>query len=156
MYQTMLARDMMVTGVITASPEMDVCEAMDLLLQHRISGLPVVDDAGNLVGILSEKDCLPVLIDAVYENMPSMKVGKLMTEPKRTIPPDLDFLAIARIFINEHYRRLPVVDGRRLLGQISRCDLLRVASKMLLPESKHQASFLYLSKVAERGDAPVE
>ena len=65
------ARDMMVSNLTTLSPDMDVLDALDVLLRHRISGAPVVDSENRFLGTFSEKSCIRFVVDAAYEQMPS-------------------------------------------------------------------------------------
>ena len=127
---TLKAEDCMVRNVVTVHPEMDAYEAIGLLLKHEISGMPVVDAAGKLVGILSEKDCLQTLLDAQYHDLPTALVKDLMTPDVNTITPDTDILKIAETFLHEKFRRLPVVDKGQLVGQVSRRDVLRAIEKV--------------------------
>ncbi|MFH1267087.1 MAG: CBS domain-containing protein [Planctomycetota bacterium] len=124
------AEDYMVKELVTVRPETDAYDAIGLLLKHRISGMPVVDQAGNLVGILSERDCLKTLLEAQYHNLPTALVKDLMSTGATTITPDTDILKVADLFLNERFRRLPVVDKGRLVGQISRRDVLRAIQEV--------------------------
>ena len=124
------AEDCMVREVVTVRPDTDAYDAIALLLKHRISGMPVVDESGKLVGILSEIDCLETLIDSRYHNMPTALVKDLMSRDLQTVSPDTDILKIAELFLHERYRRLPVVDKGRLVGQVSRRDVLRALEDM--------------------------
>jgi len=119
------AEDCMVREVITVGPETDAYDAIALLLKHRISGTPVVDDLGKLVGMLSERDCLKTLLDAQYHNLPTALVRDLMSTDLHTVTPDTGMLKIAELFVHGKLRRLPVVDKGRLVGQLSRRDVLR-------------------------------
>lgn len=127
---TFKAEDCMVRTLVTVHPEMDAYEAIGLLLKHKISGMPVVDPSGELVGILSEKDCLKTLLDARYHDLPTALVKDLMTPAVQTITPETDILKIAEMFLHDRFRRLPVVDKGRLVGQVSRRDVLRAIQKM--------------------------
>jgi CBS domain-containing protein len=98
-----------------------------ILLAKRISGAPVIDDAGVLIGVLSELDCLRLLSsDEFYADHQeeAATVKHFMTGAGRTIPPDLGIYAIAHYFLTTPIRRLPVVEEGRLLGQVSRRDVL--------------------------------
>ena len=149
------AASIMIRRVVTLSPEMDVYEAIDLLLQNHISGAPVVDPEGNLIGIFSEKDCMRVLIDGAYNNLPTATVASFMVRQVRSIPEDLDLLSITQIFLSTSYRRLPVVREGKVVGQISRRDLLQAAAKLLRATDDGKPSFLFLSRIADRKDAPI-
>lgn len=109
-------------------PDMPIMKAVDVLLDHQISGAPVVDrKSGKLVGILSEKDCLRLVAKGQLYAEPAGNVADYMTVDVQTIPPDMDIYYAAGLFINNAYRRLPVVNGEgELVGQVSRRDILRV------------------------------
>ena len=138
------AKDVMTTKLITLSPGMDVFQAIGYLLKHRISGAPVVDQ-GNLLGVFSERYCMSVLIESAYDQLPTTKVSAFMNKDLgRTIPEDMDLLSIARIFLDTHYRRLPVLRDGKLVGQISRRDVLRAAHKLSTIVQEREAALLYL------------
>ena len=148
------AKDFMVTRLVTLPPEMDVLDAVRLLLKHRISGAPVVE-AGRYLGVFSEKCSMQVLLDAAYEQLPTNEVRAFMDSDAQTIRPDTDLLSIAQVFLLTPYRRLPVVVDGELLGQVSRRDVLRAAMQALDKKAAPSVSLLYLSALVERGDAPL-
>ena len=115
----------MTTDLWTLSPEVDVYEAVDFLVKHGISGAPVVDDQGKLVGVLTEKDCLTLLAKGANNLPPSGRVEDFMTREVHTIPPRMDIHFAAGVFLAKPYRRFPVVEGERLVGIISRRDVLK-------------------------------
>jgi CBS domain-containing protein len=119
---------------ITLKPDMDVYKAIQILLDGKITGAAVVDDKENLIGILSEKDCLRTLVHGAYSSLPSAKVSDYMTKTVVYIHPDLDVITVADKFLKTSYRRLLVVKEGKLVGQITRRDLLRVIQKIKLTE----------------------
>ena len=123
-------REFMDKKFTTLDPDMDVYEAIDTLLANKITGAPVVDKKEKLVGILSEKDCLRTLTHYAYSHFPAGKVSEYMTREVATIHPDLDIFSVADRFLNCHYRRLLVVEDKKLVGQITRRDLLRAIHKL--------------------------
>ncbi|WP_027859400.1 CBS domain-containing protein [Marinobacterium jannaschii] len=126
MLRSVKASDYMTEGVITFKPETDLFDAINSLLENRISGAPVVDDDGNLAGILSEVDCLKAILALTYhEEEKGGVVGEYMTGVVDTVEHDADIISVSERFINEGLRRLPVVKNGRLVGQISRRDILR-------------------------------
>lgn len=154
--QSIAAKEIMVTRLITLRPEMDVHDAIHLLLKNRISGAPVVDERGNYLGVFSERCCLGVILDSAYEQLPTHDVGSFMDSEAQTISPDTQLLSIAQLFLLSHCRRLPVIDDdRRLLGQISRRDVIRSGLKQLEQTPARESSILYLSAVSGRGQAPI-
>ncbi len=124
-------QDFMVRKLVTVTPETDAHDAIDALLQHGISGMPVVDASGRLVGMLSERDCMKTLTNAQYHNLPTALVRDLMSTALCTVPPDTGLLEVAELFVCNRFRRLPVVDANgKLVGQISRCDVLQAIQRM--------------------------
>jgi len=127
MLRSVKASDYMTEGVITFKPDTDLFEAINALLDNKISGAPVVDDDGNLAGMLSELDCLKAILALTYhEEEKGGVVGEYMTGTVDTVEHDADIISVSERFINEGFRRLPVVNKGRLVGQISRRDVLRV------------------------------
>lgn len=128
------ARDIMVTSLVTLRPETSIFEAIRILLAKRISGAPVVDASGAMIGMLSELDCLRVLSsDEFYadQHEEGGTVKNFMTGAGKTIPPDIGIYAIAHYFLTTPIRRLPVIDNGRLIGQVSRRDVLRGIQRMV-------------------------
>ncbi|NJM25476.1 MAG: CBS domain-containing protein [Bacteroidia bacterium] len=93
---------------------------------------PVLNENRKLVGIISEKDCLRIIVEQAYHNLPSgaRKVEDYMTRDVKTLSPDSDVVAAANEFLNTPVRRLPVVENGTLIGQISRRDILRAAKNI--------------------------
>lgn len=125
MIRSVKVRDYMNREVIALSPETNLYKAIDVLLANRISGAPVVDAQRNLVGVLSESDCLRGILNEAYFEETCGTVRSLMSETVETIDADADILKAAAHFVEHRRRRLPVTEQGRLIGQISRRDLLR-------------------------------
>jgi CBS domain-containing protein len=117
---------------------MDIGDAVSFLLAHKIAGAPVVEHPGSnrLVGILSESDCLRVVSNGAFHGEPKGTVADFMAINVRTIKPTDDVFSIATIFVAKRYRRLPVVDGDRLVGIVSRSDVLRLQKRIWDNRSK--------------------
>ncbi|WP_372368963.1 CBS domain-containing protein [Candidatus Uabimicrobium sp. HlEnr_7] len=123
-------KEFMDKKIFTLDPDMDVYNAIDVLIARGVNSAAVIDKKGTLVGILSEKDCLLTLIGEVYDNLPGSTVKAYMTENVKTISPETDIFVAADIFLKNSFRRLLVVDQEQLVGQITRKDLLRAISKL--------------------------
>ena len=125
-HRILTARDIMAKTLVTLTPDTSIFEAIRTLIQRRISGAPVVSADGQLLGVLSEHDCLRVLSsdEFYFGEEQAGSVRDFMTEPTLTIAPDLDIYGVAHYFLNSPVRRLPVVDGGVLVGQVSRRDVL--------------------------------
>jgi CBS domain-containing protein len=120
-----LVKDYMARTLVTFKPDTDVLDAVHVLVNRRIAGAPVVDDAGNLLGMLSELDCMKVALDAGYHGNWGGPVGDFMSEGVKTVDADMSIIDLAQEFVTSRFRRFPVMDGTRLVGQISRRDVLR-------------------------------
>ena len=103
---------------------------MHKLLQHQLSGAPVVDDNNRLVGFISEKDCLKAALDASYFRREEGSVQDFMSKDVVSISADASLIDAIQIFISTSVRCLPVVEGSRLVGQISRQDILKGLEKL--------------------------
>mgnify|MGYP001551696923 CR=1 FL=1 len=122
--------DHMAGSLITFKPETDVLDAIHKLVQHRIAGAPVVDDQGELIGMLSELDCLKVALNAGYYGDWGGPVADYMTTGTETVDADMSIVDLAQKFLDTRYRRFPVLQGNRLVGQISRRDVLRALGEL--------------------------
>ena len=120
----------MATDLVTFDPDQEILAAMDLLITRRLSGAPVVDAEGRLVGMLSKKDCFRAALNASYYQEWGGAVSDYMTSPVETVGPDMDVIAAAESFLSSPYRRFPVMSGDRLVGMVSRLDLLRSLARL--------------------------
>jgi len=120
-----IVKNYMTTRLIYLKEDMDVYLAIGLLLKNNISGAPVVNKNNDICGILSEKDCLRVFANGSFYNMPGGAVSRFMTQAVATVSPETDLFSVADTFLQHNYRRLPVIKGKKLVGQISRRDVLR-------------------------------
>ena len=115
------------TEVPTLSPETQIMEAVDFLLRHQVTGAPVVDPKGKLVGIITETDLLKLLTEGILGEPPTeATVAECMTTDVITTPSTVDIYYVAGMFLANKFRRLPVVEGDKIVGAITRYDLLRV------------------------------
>ena len=132
-------REFMDRHVQTISPDLDIMDAVDFLLEKRVTGAIVADSKGKLTGILTEFDCLRLLThgDARAE-APRGKVRDFMTAQVQTIPPTMDIYYCAGLFMDVSFRRFPVVEDGRLVGAITRFDLLRAVHRYLAPQTGEQ------------------
>ena len=130
MLKQVTVKDYMASNVITLSPEMGISEAVKIFLSNRISGAPVVDESGKLMGLLSEKDCIKVIHDATYHEAMDGKVGDYMSTEIKTVPGHMGIVEVSELFINHSYRRFPVLEDDKVIGQISRRDVLKALDKI--------------------------
>lgn len=127
--------DYMTRQLVAFKPETTLYEAMNVMLDKRISGAPVVDDAGAILGVISEIDFLDAMLKAAYYGQLEGAVGDFMTVGAETIDASMDLYEAAKLFIGARRRRLPVVQNGRLVGQLSRRDLLRAIRDWSAPKA---------------------
>ncbi len=120
-----LLKDFMKTNPVTFTPDMDIHNAMKVLVENWLSGAAVIDLRGNLVGLLSESDCLRVGLSAAYHDEWGGTVGDYMTKEVKTVDVDASIIEIAELFTKTSFRRFPVLQDNRLVGQISRRDVMK-------------------------------
>lgn len=118
-------RDFCCTEVVTVEPDTPLMRAVYLMLKHDISGMPVVDAQGRLVGILTERDCIVKAVEAGYLEELGGEVAEYMTMDPKTVGPDDSLMDVAERFTDSPFRRFPVVLHGKLVGVIGRRDVLR-------------------------------
>lgn len=124
-----MVSDYMTTDLITFTADQSVVEVMQVLVDNKIHGGPVVNENGELQGIISDADCMKQISEGRYFNMPmgDIKVRDYMTTTVSTITTDLNIFDCASLFDKHNTRRFPVLQDGKLVGQISRMDILRAA-----------------------------
>lgn len=147
----MKVRDVMQPDVVTVTPETPLEKAIEIMLARRISGLPVVDAAGGVIGILTEGDLLRRIETGTQLEMPGWRawlagpgrgardyvrtharqVSEVMTRPVITVPADTELSEIVALMESRRIKRVPVLEGGRLAGIVSRADLLRALERLL-------------------------
>ena len=145
----MKVKEIMVKDVTSISPETGADEALDLLEKMQISGLPVIDENGKLVGMFTEKDILSYILPSyiervgrfIYEENPKstkkkfmelskIKVRQLMRKDVVTTTEDTTLCEVARVMLTQKARRIPVVDkSGKVVGIVARCDILKAFAK---------------------------
>lgn len=124
------AKHYMSSHVITFQMQDDVLEAINKLLQKRITGAPVLDEHGNLVGTLSEAECIRVVLHAAYNQSKGGKVGDFMSSEVTTVDVDTSIMEIAEKFDKTWSRSFVVVDDVDVVGVISRVDVLKALDSL--------------------------
>ena len=125
-------KDYMTTSLITFSPSQKVHSVVEAIIKNKISGGPVVNEKNELVGIISEGDCLKQLSESRYYNMPLEEdlVEKRMIRDVETIDGNMDIFDAANKFLSSKRRRFPIVENGKLVGQISQKDILKAALEL--------------------------
>ena len=125
MAKELLVKDYMTRQLTTVTPETEIMRAVHILLARKVSGAPVVDGEGNLVGILTYKDCMRVVLNAAYHSEYCGTVADYMHTDVEVLAPDISIVEAAQMFLDKKYHRYPVVADNVLIGQLSRSDVLR-------------------------------
>ena len=160
----MKAKDVMTRNVVSIAPDATVLQAARLMLQHHISGLPVVDASGTLVGILSEGDFLrrretaterrrsrwleflmgPGKIASEYTHSHGAKVSEVMTDEVRTVDEDTDLEVVVELMEHRRIKRVPVMRADKMTGILTRSNLMHAMVSMARSET-----------AAPKGDADI-
>ena len=125
MLHSLLVKDYMEASLVTFKPDQEVLDAIRLLLENNISGAPVIDQLGNMCGMLSEKDCLRVALNCSYHGELGGKISEFMSPNVVTVDIDDSVLEVAKLFLENPFKCYPVVTDNRLVGMITRHDVLR-------------------------------
>jgi len=117
-------KDVMVKDVITIDPESTLADAIKILISKKISGMPVVDANGEMVGLISEKDILNCIFSG---NLNNTRVKDVMTRNVVSFPLDTDVDKVALAIGERQFRRVPIVDKGKVVGIVSRRDIIKIA-----------------------------
>ncbi len=117
--------DYMSASLITFTPDMPVLDAISQLIEHGISGAPVIDDLGNLAGMITELDCLKIAVQSGYYGDQGGRVSEYMSRDVQTINIETGIVELAQMFLNSSFRRYPVMQNDQMVGIVSRHDVLR-------------------------------
>ena len=141
-------KDIMTTEVITVSPETEIVQATNLLLENRINGVPVTDETGKLVGILCQSDLIaqqkklpipsfftllngliPLIskkqLEKQVQKIAAITVAQAMTPNPVTVQPDMNIEEVAALMVDRNFHTIPVVDEGELVGIVGKEDMLR-------------------------------
>ncbi len=122
---TITVKDYMNAQIVSLAPDTDVMAAINTFVRRGIGSAPIVDERGQLLGMLSEKDCLKFGLAASYEGVQGGPVSGFMTPDVVTVTPDTPILQVATMFVDSNFKRFPVIKDGKLLGLISRANVLR-------------------------------
>lgn len=127
-----LVEDYMTQSLVTFSKDQLIIDVIQTLVDNKISGAPVVNERNELVGIISDGDCMKQISESRYYNMPigDMKVEQFMETNVQTIDRKANIFDCASLFYKHDFRRFPIVEDGKLIGQISRKDILCAALKL--------------------------
>lgn len=116
---------------VKLKPDQEIGEVIKIFNKYRIFGAPVVDDLGNLVGMISGTDCIKAGLQSNFDTSFRGLVSEFMTPEVTTVDADYSCLYVAEMFLKDNYRRYPVVDNGNVIGMIGRTDVLKSLEKYL-------------------------
>jgi CBS domain-containing protein len=116
------AKDIMVKEILTLKENSSAKDAIRLILDKRISGIPIVSDDMSLLGIITEKDLLQL---SFYDTAEEVTVADIMTREVTAMDKDTNLLEICELFLNKNFKRIPITSANKLVGIISRKDMLK-------------------------------
>ncbi|MFV2061581.1 MAG: CBS domain-containing protein [Gammaproteobacteria bacterium] len=121
----------MTRNLVTLSPNMNIMEAVSILCEKHIAGAPVLDQLGNFVGILVEKDCLNAVLDAAYHEQQTGRVENFMHRNVDVVEDQDNITDVANRLIKSGHRGMPVISNNNLVGMINRSDILKAIIKYI-------------------------
>ncbi|NLH41652.1 MAG: CBS domain-containing protein [Planctomycetes bacterium] len=121
-------RTIMSTDLVTVRRYTPIAEVIELIVAYDITGIPVVNDDGTLAGIVTEKDILSLLADVRYA---SGTAEQYMTREVVSFDVNEDFIAICECLMNNHFRRVPILSEGKLVGIVSRSDIIKYITSPL-------------------------
>ena len=130
----------MTRRLVTFQPDQTMDQVLDLLLKKNISGGPVIDEQNNLIGVISEGDCLKEVVKGKYNDIPTLSglVRDHMAKDVKSVSPDMNIFDLAQMFLNMRLRRFPVLKNGKLVGQISQKDVMRAVIKLYNDSHLHK------------------
>jgi CBS domain-containing protein len=146
----MRARDIMSSPVVAATPDTTVKQAAELLASHGFTALPVLDDTDRLVGVVSEADLVANRFPAGPDHelttgedsrTPGATVGEVMTSPAISVAAGADLVDLVTLMLDDRVRSVPIVDGARVVGVVTRRDLVAALArddKSISADVRHQ------------------
>ncbi len=137
-FETVVKYMVPLSEMVTFKPDQPIQDVIATIITKKIAGAPVLDDQNHLVGMISEKDCLRLIVDQAYHNLPAetRKVSDYMTPKVQTLSPTTTIVEAAMEFLNSPIRRFPIVENDRLIGQVSRRHILKAAQDINPPGEK--------------------
>jgi len=130
MSQAVKVRDYMSKKLITLAPGMEILKAINTLINNDIAAAPVVGREGQLIGILTERDCIRIAMSAGYHSEYGGHVADYMSTDVQTIDADSGIVDAVRLFCGQKFHRYPVTDAGKLVGFLSRRDVMRALEKL--------------------------
>lgn len=124
--------DYMTRSIITFQPDQSVLEVMNTLIKYKISGGPVVNEKNELLGIISEGDCIKQISESRYYNQPleNIQVEQHMAKNVETIEGTMNIFDAANKFLKSKRRRFPILENGKLIGLISQKDIIKATLKL--------------------------
>ncbi|MGY5452509.1 CBS domain-containing protein [Agarivorans sp. MS3-6] len=122
----------MTKNPVTVKPSTSLFDAIDIMLTAKVSGATVLNDQREVVGVISEIDCLQAILKGTYHGEIGGMVKEFMTEEVDSVGPEMDILAVAEKLINDKRRRMPVVQNGKFIGQYSIRSILNAVKEFNL------------------------
>ena len=141
MFRSVNALDYVTAQPVLVKANANIFSVIHELIVHKVSGATVVDDDNNVVGIISEFDCLKAILDGSYYNEVNGTAADFMTTEVESLPPHVDIIEVAKRMLETKRRRMPIVDNGKFVGQISVRSILLAVKNFDVPIDKTEKKY---------------
>lgn len=136
MFRSVNALDYVTTQPVLVKPDTNIFNVIHELIVHRVSGVTVVDDDNNVLGVISEFDCLKAILDGSYYNEVNGTAADVMSTEVESLSNDVDIIEVAKRMLESKRRRMPIVKDGKFVGQLSVRSILKAVKDFDVPFDK--------------------
>lgn len=136
MFRSVDALDYITATPVLVKPETNIFSVINELIVHKVSGATVVDDDNNVVGVISELDCLRAILDGSYYNEVNGTAADFMTTGVESLSKHVDIIEVAKRMLDSKRRRMPIVEDGKFIGQLSIRSILKAVKDFDVPQDK--------------------
>jgi len=136
MFRSVDALDYISAHPVLVKPDTNIFGVIHELLVHKVSGATVVDNDNNVVGVISELDCLQAILDGSYYNQVNGTAADFMTTDVESLSSNEDIIAIAKHMLKSKRRRLPIMENGKFVGQLTVRSILKAVKDFDMPVDK--------------------
>mgnify|MGYP000043440919 FL=1 len=136
MFKSVDVLDYVTAKPVTVKADTNIFNLIHELIVHKVTGATVVDDDDNIIGVISEVDCLRAILNGSYYGEVNGTVAEFMSPDVESVSPEADILAVAQCMLDKKRRRIPIVENGKFVGQLSIRSILKAIKEFDVPYDK--------------------